>query len=1025
MKRDAMGNRHTGSGDGIKRAVGILCCLGLLCLEGIPLRPMAREADSADGLHRVSGADTRGLITLNLYNYGSGSTGKDINEQYRENPKLPGFQSNGGTSDIPSLKAFRSTEYFNFGDIVTCDRMDGEKVTPLALSPQGINRLRDMGNSPISRYSQVMADTLRDGYPALVDGTSLSYLFDGGEYAKKVNCESITGLFQYDGATQSYSFDSRRNFAAFDASADCFTLYRETLTPNFIMYPFGNFLPFQDIEQDACQVSQMDEAYFQDQAAQAGESYRQTGQEPYAQLARVLTQFLDYARQDGWGEDWTARQALERYFHWGGDLPELQNEEEQLDLDQLYGLDYTAAADFFFGMEMKLCFQQPKDGLGGEEGSDPVTFFFAGDDDVWIYVDGVLFLDLSGIHRHVGGKIDFSNGTVSYYSLDTKTGELWDVPYKTVKFSQLVDSGELDSSGTFTDYSSHTLALYYLERGSGSSVCQMRFNLPLLREDAVSITNTLSGTEEGQLGNPNAYFQVLGEDGTVRFQNAVYEIYDGENHRLGEGLTDENGIFALKSGQTAVFPESAGDCRVQELLRAETLAQYKSVTVNGCRVTSEEANSGGILSPVVSSEAGALFAFDHRILDSALGSLEISNRVEAYHPLERQDTLFGIYLLLDGQPVPKGTRYFLDGEPKTVAQEGWVFLGADQTAAIGSILPGTEATVQALPPAGEKGYGTYYEGTESSWNAEDECASGIVGEFSAVTVVNVEYGAAVVLSGTQTVENSDGGTYESLIRLEQVTDRYASDVVPGGKLLETMAVFSGKQGQEDAGFRFTLSYAGKKLTELPAVFYYRVTEVGDSAGKLRVDSRAYVAEITVAKAETGLMAALTGLYCAGQAAERIHFSDTLTGSLTVINTVQGTLRQKKGIAFAVSLATEEMGSYPFRVGDSAGVLDLTDGKATVVLKPGEQLTISGLAVGTAWTVTEEATGWQISSVIGDQKTDGPEAKGTVTSGGAEVTFVNIPGQAKSAGPVFGLLSAAVLAGCLPLWLRKRRRIKQI
>ena len=127
----------------------------------------------------------------------------------------------------------------------------------------------------------------------------------------------------------------------------------------------------------------------------------------------MLGQFLNYAKEDGWGDDWNAERALAHYFYWGhnktGDLPPAEDEENsyrQIALDNLYSLDYDVPSDFFFGMEMKMNFMQPKDGLTGSDGAQPMVFYFTGDDDVWIYIDGKLFLDLSGIHRHVGGEIE-------------------------------------------------------------------------------------------------------------------------------------------------------------------------------------------------------------------------------------------------------------------------------------------------------------------------------------------------------------------------------------------------------------------------------------------------------------------------------------------------------------------------------------------------------------------------------------------------------------------------------------------
>ena len=165
---------------------------------------------------------------------------------------------------------------------------------------------------------------------------------------------------------------------------------------------------------------------------------------------------------------------MQHYFYWGSELPDPDDNENnfnQISLDRLYSLDYDVESDFYFGMEMKMNFLQPKGGLTGKDGKQPMVFYFTGDDDVWVYIDGKLFLDLSGIHRHVGGEIDFVNGVVKYYSLDTKTGDVSSTPYKTVTFSEILGSNAgLNANGTFNDYTTHSFSFYYMERGSGSSV---------------------------------------------------------------------------------------------------------------------------------------------------------------------------------------------------------------------------------------------------------------------------------------------------------------------------------------------------------------------------------------------------------------------------------------------------------------------------------------------------------------------------------------------------------------------------
>ena len=203
--------------------------------------------------------------------------------------------------------------------------------------------------------------------------------------------------------------------------------------------------------------------------------------------------------------------ALQHYFYWGSELPDPDdngNNFNQISLDRLYSLDYDVESDFYFGMEMKMNFLQPKGGLTGKDGKQPMVFYFTGDDDVWVYIDGKLFLDLSGIHRHVGGEIDFVNGVVKYYSLDTKTGDVSSTPYETVTFSEILGSNAgLNANGTFNDYTTHSFSFYYMERGSGSSVCRLNFNFPLLKKNSISVSKELTVDEQDKLallGNPDS-----------------------------------------------------------------------------------------------------------------------------------------------------------------------------------------------------------------------------------------------------------------------------------------------------------------------------------------------------------------------------------------------------------------------------------------------------------------------------------------------------------------------------------------
>ena len=150
------------------------------------------------------------------------------------------------------------------------------------------------------------------------------------------------------------------------------------------------------------------------------------------------------------------------------------------------------------GMTVTIDFRQPLNGQinTGAANNDPMTFQFSGDDDVWIFIDDVLVLDLGGIHSEIYGTIDFSTGEVF-------VGQSWKTngfPYKadgTVDLEKLYQDAPPTQStnlkqqfenakradttlwkgNTFASNTSHTLKMFYLERGNYDSSLALRFNL--------------------------------------------------------------------------------------------------------------------------------------------------------------------------------------------------------------------------------------------------------------------------------------------------------------------------------------------------------------------------------------------------------------------------------------------------------------------------------------------------------------------------------------------------------------------
>ena len=135
-----------------------------------------------------------------------------------------------------------------------------------------------------------------------------------------------------------------------------------------------------------------------------------------------------------------------------------------------------------FGTRFDVEFVMPK---GGMMNGEQLTFDFQGDDDVWVYVDGVLVLDMGGSHNNAQGSINFatkqSTITSGYYNGD----------YASVGSANLSSAGDnvpvttTDKTTPFSDAlvltenKKHTLTVFYLERGEFDSNFEMSFMLPV------------------------------------------------------------------------------------------------------------------------------------------------------------------------------------------------------------------------------------------------------------------------------------------------------------------------------------------------------------------------------------------------------------------------------------------------------------------------------------------------------------------------------------------------------------------
>lgn len=224
--------------------------------------------------------------------------------------------------------------------------------------------------------------------------------------------------------------------------------------------------------------------------------------------------------------------------------------------------DENKKINAWFGMTMELEFQMTSDGTFN--GKDMI-YKFKGDDDVWVYIDDVLVLDMGGTHEAQTGTINFRTGAVDYTrnadvtdsnSLTADTSVATDLYslFKAVNKTENVDA----TSKTFKPQTKHTLKFFYLERGGYVSGCQMQFNLP---KGSVGVTKKVAGLDS-ELKDPRTYeFQVQNENGGAFSSSAISYTYEKADGTTAKVDTTDDCKFTLKDGESAVFDDFTDDSK--------------------------------------------------------------------------------------------------------------------------------------------------------------------------------------------------------------------------------------------------------------------------------------------------------------------------------------------------------------------------------------------------------------------------------------------------------------------------------
>lgn len=353
----------------------------------------------------------------------------------------------------------------------------------------------------------IVSDELVNGYPELsgVNGIgteSLSYLFDGSSQTGKAAYMDVDGLLRVDDQGY-YYYNSQDNFAQFNSDGNgsgSFTLYNRWGVEAAGSSPDGQFFPFN------------------------------TGDEVFDER--------------------------------NGQLVEQQINTSQGHRDLI---STDEVINHYFGLNMSTRFIQQNGGYtapDGTQGRQEVTYNFSGDDDVWIYIDGVLVGDLGGIHDATSIEINFATGLVYIYDDGTfgdndsrrnnneyDQGEtLYNGPNGQTIADIMRDAGVTTglTNTTFADDTYHTLDFFYLERGNTDSNMSLKYNLVNIPESGI--------VKVDQYGD-----ELAGVQFTLREANSDYQAADNNNDGVEtkvSGRTDTNGemIFTYENSAGQEMP---------------------------------------------------------------------------------------------------------------------------------------------------------------------------------------------------------------------------------------------------------------------------------------------------------------------------------------------------------------------------------------------------------------------------------------------------------------------------------------
>ena len=506
------------------------------------------------------------------------------------------------------------------------------------------------------------------------------------------------------------------------------------------------------------------------------------------------------------------------------------------------GEDVRNDLNYGFGMALSVDFTVPKDGKIDDQ---DVTFTFTGDDDVWIYIDGKLVVDLGGDHKDASCTLNFANNSTTY-----ATG----LNSKSVTSASSVYSLTDVMKGS-TKNTVHKLQMFYMERGLIESNLQVEFSFTpvdnkLTTTKTVNTVNVNDGIKDAVAAADSFTFTNVnnGSSNTDHSPLGSKEYFLTEKSgSTSSSISGADGSYSMKNGSSAVFTnitDVGNRLTVSESMN-DSFIKYSSSTYSVTDVNNgiqKGSGSGTSANFLFKNEVNEKHATDYKVdfvNTPQLSNLDVSKSAfdKDGNPITNVSYNFTVYLSFDGGTTYN--QYPLD----------YTINGAEYTADNGTFaLKGGETAVFPNIPVGTK-Y-KIVEKANSDYTVTSTGETGTVNDSGAVarfvnreidkTDVHVTLNAAKTLDGTAPDVNTFLFTLTEMVK--------DGSTLSESKLLQEKNNFGGKVTFDSIAYEYR---------EAPTDSVTQPTTAAPSTTRFLAKAKTQTAEPVEANGGAGVNASAT------------------------------------------------------------------------------------------------------------------------------------------------------------------------